>query len=86
MASNCARRKRMQKEGIWIFDPLLLLKPRDIVKKIMKNQPANQRKTNTSLPLEGGGNRVGVKELRAGVRALRKVFRDSEIFRNIEGI
>jgi len=52
----------------------------------MKNQPANQRKTNTSLPLEGGGNRVGVKELRAGVRALRKVSRDSEIFRNIEDI
>ena len=45
------------------------LKIRDIVKKVMKNQSANQRKTKISLPLEGGGNKVGVKELRTGLRA-----------------
>ena len=34
----------------------------DIVKKVMKNSVKKQRKTSTSLPLEGGGRRVGVKE------------------------
>ena len=34
----------------------------DIVKKVMKNYVEKQRKTSTSLPLEGGGRRVGVKE------------------------
>ena len=32
------------------------------LKKFMKNQSGRQRKTSTSLPLEGGGKRVGVKE------------------------
>jgi len=34
----------------------------DIVKKIMKNSFKKQRKTSISLPLEGGGRRVGVKD------------------------
>jgi hypothetical protein len=33
-------------------------------KKVMKNHSRTQRKTSKSLPLEGGGKRVGVKELR----------------------
>jgi len=34
----------------------------NIVKKVMKNSAKKQRKTSASLPLEGGGRRVGVKE------------------------
>jgi hypothetical protein len=32
------------------------------VKKVMKNSVKKQIKTSTSLPLEGGRERVGVKE------------------------
>ena len=35
-----------------------------IAKSFMKNQSGRQGKTNKSLLLEGGGKRVGVKELR----------------------
>jgi hypothetical protein len=35
----------------------------------MKNKSRKQRKTSISLPLEGGGKRVGVKELRDLARA-----------------
>jgi len=35
---------------------------RIFLKKVMKNYIEKQRKTSTSLPLEGGGRRVGVKE------------------------
>jgi hypothetical protein len=56
------------------------------VKKVMKNQSGRQRKTSTSLPLEGGGKRVGVKELEDVARALRKGCTDTEVFSNIEGV
>ncbi len=46
----------------------------------MKNQPQKQRKTSTSLPLEGGGRRVGVKELRGLARSLRKSSTDTETY------
>jgi hypothetical protein len=52
----------------------------------MKNQSGRQRKTNKSLPLEGGGKRVGVKELRDLTRGLRKGSMDTEVFSNIEGV
>jgi hypothetical protein len=52
----------------------------------MKNQSGRQRKTSTSLPLEGGGKRVGVKELRDVARAIRKGSPETEVFSNIEGI
>jgi hypothetical protein len=55
-------------------------------KKVMKNQSGRQRKTSISLPLEGGGKRVGVKELRDVARALRKGSTDTEVFSNIESI
>jgi hypothetical protein len=35
----------------------------DIVKSSMKNRSVTCRKTIKTLPLEGGGNRVGVKDL-----------------------
>jgi hypothetical protein len=56
------------------------------VKKDMKNQSGRQRKTSTSLPLEGGGKRVGVKELRDVARAIRKSSLETEVFSKIEGI
>jgi len=52
----------------------------------MKNRAVRQRKTSKSLPLEGGGKRVGVKELRDVGRALRKGSPDTEVFSNIEGV
>jgi very-short-patch-repair endonuclease len=58
----------------------------------MKNHSGRQRKTSKSLPLEGGGKRVGVKELRDVARALRKLSTDTEVYlwrylrdRQIEG-
>jgi len=39
------------------------------VKKGMKNHSGRQRETSKSLPLEGGGKRVGVKEMRDVSRA-----------------
>ena len=38
-------------------------------KKVMKNHPEKYGKTKETLPLEGGGKRVGVKELRDVARA-----------------
>jgi hypothetical protein len=52
----------------------------------MKNHSGRQRKTSTSLPLEGGGKRVGMKELRDVARALRKGSTDTEGLSNIEGV
>jgi len=46
----------------------------------MKNTVKKQGKTSTSLPLEGGGRRVGVKELRDTARALRKRSTDTEAY------
>ena len=56
------------------------------VKKVMKSQSGRRRKTSTSLPLEGGGKRVGVKELRDVASALRKGSTDTEVFMSIEGV
>jgi hypothetical protein len=42
---------------------------RDIVKSFMKNGSGTYRKRRETLPLEGGGKRVGVKELRDVARA-----------------
>ena len=44
----------------------------------MKKQSGRQGKTSTSRPLEGGGKRAGVKELRDVARALRKGSTDTE--------
>ena len=46
----------------------------------MKNYVIKQRKISTSLPLEGGGKRVGVKKLRDTARALRKRPTDTEAY------
>ena len=46
----------------------------------MKNGLGKQRKTSTSLPIKGGGKRVGVKELRDVARALRKDPTDTEVY------
>jgi len=51
-----------------------------IVKSFMKNQSGGQRKTSKSLPLEGGGKRVGVKGQRDLARALRKRSTDTEAY------
>jgi hypothetical protein len=51
----------------------------------MKGQSGRRRKTSTSLPLEGGGKRVGVKELRDLARALRKSSTNTDVFISIEG-
>jgi hypothetical protein len=52
----------------------------------MKSQSGRRRKTSISLPLEGGGKRVGVKELRDVARALRKSSTNTEVFMIIEGL
>ena len=46
----------------------------------MKNSFKKQGKPYTSLPLEGGGKRVGVKELRDTASALRKRPTDTEAY------
>jgi hypothetical protein len=51
----------------------------------MKSQSGRPRKTSTSLPLEGGGKRVGVKELRDVARAFRKSSTNTEVFMSVEG-
>jgi hypothetical protein len=56
------------------------------VKKVMKNQSGRERKTSRSLPLEGGGKRVGVKEARDIARALRKASTDTDVFSGIEAV
>jgi len=58
----------------------------DIVKSFMKNRSVTYRKGRRTLPLEGGGKRVGVKELRDVARAIRKGSPETEVFSNIEGI
>ena len=50
------------------------------VQKVMKKQSGRQGKTSTSRPLEGGGKRVGVKELRDVARALRNGSTDTEVY------
>jgi len=44
----------------------------------MKNRSVTYRKTMKTLPLEGGGNRVGVKDLAGIARRLRKHSTDTE--------
>jgi very-short-patch-repair endonuclease len=48
------------------------------VKKAMKNHSEEYGKTTETLPLEGGGKRVGVKELRGTAKRLRKHSTDTE--------
>jgi hypothetical protein len=48
------------------------------VKKAMKNHSEEYGKTRETLPLEGGGKRVGVKELRGTAKRLRKHSTDTE--------
>jgi hypothetical protein len=55
------------------------------VKKVIKSQSGRRRKTSTSLPLEGGGKRVGVKELRDVGRALRMSSTETEVPVRMEG-
>jgi len=50
----------------------------DIVKSFMKNRPETYGKTRETLPLEGGGKRVGVKGLTGIARRLRKHSTDTE--------
>ncbi len=49
-----------------------------IVKEIMKNRSGEYGKTRKTLPLEGGGKRVGVKGLTGTARRLRKHSTDTE--------
>ncbi len=44
----------------------------------MKNRSGAYRKTRETLPLEGGGKRVGVKDLTGVARRLRKHSTDTE--------
>ena len=44
----------------------------------MKNRSVTYRKTMKTLPLEGGGNRVGVKDLTGIARRLREHSTDTE--------
>ena len=44
----------------------------------MKNRSGAYRKTRETLPLEGGGKRVGVKDLTGVTRRLRKHSTDTE--------
>jgi len=44
----------------------------DIVKSFMKNRSGTYGDTKKTLPLEGGGKRVGVKGLTGIAKALRK--------------
>jgi very-short-patch-repair endonuclease len=46
----------------------------------MKNCSGKYGKTKETLPLEGGGKRVGVKELRDLARALRRSSTDTEAY------
>jgi hypothetical protein len=55
-------------------------------KKVMKSQSGRPRKTSTLLPLEGGRERVGVKELRDVARALRKSSTNTQVFMSVEGL
>ena len=50
----------------------------DIVKSFMKNRSGIYGKTRKTLPLEGGGKRVGVKGLTGVARKLRKHSTDTE--------
>ena len=50
----------------------------DIVKRFMKNPSGEYGKTRETLPLEGGGKRVGVKGLTGIGRRLRKDSTDAE--------
>jgi len=49
-----------------------------IVKSFMKNRPGTYRIGRETLPLEGGGKRVGVKGLTGVARRLRKYSTDTE--------
>jgi very-short-patch-repair endonuclease len=48
------------------------------VKGLMKTRSGTYVKTRHALPLEGGGKRVGVKDLRGIARRLRKYCTDTE--------
>ena len=50
----------------------------NVVKSSMKNRSGAYRKTRETLPLEGGGKRVGVKDLPGVARRLRKHSTDTE--------
>ena len=56
------------------------------VKEVMQNHSKECGETRETLPLEGGGKRVGVKELRDVARAIRKGSPETGVFSNIEGI
>ena len=49
-----------------------------IIKSFMKNRPRTYRIGRETLPLEGGGKRVGVKGLTGVARRLRKYSTDTE--------
>jgi len=51
---------------------------KDIVKSFMKNRSGTYGKTRETLPLEGGGKRVGVKSLTGIARRLRNHSTDTE--------
>ena len=57
---------------------MLLSFDSDIVKSFMKNRFGTYGKTGKTLPLEGGGKRVGVKGLTGVSRILRKNSTDTE--------
>jgi very-short-patch-repair endonuclease len=58
------------------LSPRILLQ--DIVKSFMKKRSGTYRKGTGTLPLEGGGQRVGVKRLTGVARRLRKYSTDTE--------
>ena len=55
-------RKRLKRVLNLIFRGVMARDGKNIVKIVMKNSVKKQREKSTSLPLEGGGRRVGVKE------------------------
>ena len=50
----------------------------DIVKSFMKSTPGTYRKKRETLPLRGGRERVGVKEMTSAARSLRRHSTDTE--------
>jgi very-short-patch-repair endonuclease len=67
---NCEIRQNI--ESRW--RPIII----DIVKNFMKKRFATYRKEKETLPLEGGGKRVGVKGMRGIAKRLRKQSTDTE--------
>ena len=75
--SEDGRAAEGRNNGMFGFSVLLILN-KGIVKSFMKNRSGIYGKSRVTLPLEGGGKRVGVKGLTGIARRLRKHSTDTE--------